>query len=313
MSFIHEIRENDDPTSNRACRTQCGTPKYMAPEMITTARAGYNGAKIDAWDCGLILYAMLAGFLPFNGSDDRQVFRQIVFHRINYPHWFDPELCDLLGHLLEKDPDLRWSVEEVRNHKWFCVGYEGDVHYKNAMAEVREERRQRAERVRAERGRGLHHSKHAGSISRPEKSKPPSPLPTSLSSRCSSPRPHCPIRPMLGVSMVPGRALVVPHVSTPVLSVFLRRFVHFGRSFTVEIGACTEPDAGTSSIAGAIERARWGCRRWKGRRGRSTTFGGGESIDGQPRFADGACGSVGVYSHNRFQCGSSFGTIPPAP
>mmetsp|Transcript_7181 Transcript_7181/g.21901 ORF Transcript_7181/g.21901 Transcript_7181/m.21901 type:complete len:420 (+) Transcript_7181:486-1745(+) len=160
MSCIHEIAEREDPTSNRACRTQCGTPKYMAPEVIMTASSGYNGAKIDTWDCGLILYAMVAGFLPFNGNDDRQVFRQIVFGRIRYPEWFDDSLRDLLSHMLEKDPDARWSLEDVRQHEWFNVDYYGAAYYERCMTEVRA-----ARRARAERGRG-HQTRGSGSTSR---------------------------------------------------------------------------------------------------------------------------------------------------
>eukprot|EP00188_Purpureofilum_apyrenoidigerum_P000130 Plantae.Rhodophyta-Purpureofilum_apyrenoidigerum.ctg10499.p1 GENE.Plantae.Rhodophyta-Purpureofilum_apyrenoidigerum.ctg10499~~Plantae.Rhodophyta-Purpureofilum_apyrenoidigerum.ctg10499.p1 ORF type:complete len:213 (-),score=27.00 Plantae.Rhodophyta-Purpureofilum_apyrenoidigerum.ctg10499:291-929(-) len=94
---------------------------------------------------------MVAGFLPFNGNDDRQVFRQIVFGRIRYPEWFDDSLRDLLSHMLEKDPETRWSLENVRQHEWFNVDYGGAAYYDRCMSEICA-----ARRARAEKGRGHH-------------------------------------------------------------------------------------------------------------------------------------------------------------
>eukprot|EP00179_Madagascaria_erythrocladioides_P009529 CAMPEP_0198325048 /NCGR_PEP_ID=MMETSP1450-20131203/12888_1 /TAXON_ID=753684 ORGANISM="Madagascaria erythrocladiodes, Strain CCMP3234" /NCGR_SAMPLE_ID=MMETSP1450 /ASSEMBLY_ACC=CAM_ASM_001115 /LENGTH=545 /DNA_ID=CAMNT_0044028893 /DNA_START=291 /DNA_END=1928 /DNA_ORIENTATION=- len=113
--------------------TQCGTPKYMAPEVITKAKQGYRGDKIDVWDCAMVLFAMLAGYLPFNGDDDRQVFRQIVFGKLKFPHWFDVEVCDLLTKMMDKNPDRRWSLAQVRKHPWFLCDYTGEELYRSYL------------------------------------------------------------------------------------------------------------------------------------------------------------------------------------
>mmetsp|Transcript_9759 Transcript_9759/g.26015 ORF Transcript_9759/g.26015 Transcript_9759/m.26015 type:complete len:618 (+) Transcript_9759:661-2514(+) len=143
------MREHSDQTLE-LLHTQCGTPKYMAPEVITKARYGYKGDKIDVWDCGMILFALMAGYLPFNGEDDRAVFRQIVFGRVKFPQWFSDGACDLLMHLLEKDPEKRWTLEQVRKHPWYLVDYAGDP-----LERIRKEReaRKAAQAASSRRGR----------------------------------------------------------------------------------------------------------------------------------------------------------------
>ncbi|KAA8494813.1 CBL-interacting protein kinase 24 [Porphyridium purpureum] len=144
------MKEHSDQTSD-LLHTQCGTPKYMAPEVITKARYGYRGDKIDVWDCGMILFALMAGYLPFNGEDDRAVFRQIVFGRVKFPQWFSDGACDLLMHMLEKDPEKRWTLEQVRKHPWFLVDYQGDP-LEKLKRERAAEREQEARRYREHEG-----------------------------------------------------------------------------------------------------------------------------------------------------------------
>lgn len=108
-------------------QTQCGTPKYMAPEIIAKPQNGYDGEKLDAWDCGMVLYALLAGYLPFNGESDNAVFRSIMNGKIKFPQHFSDGACSVLSKLLVKNPERRSSLEEIRGHYWFQCGYHGNA------------------------------------------------------------------------------------------------------------------------------------------------------------------------------------------
>lgn len=123
------MKENVDPerATTQLLQTQCGTAKYMAPETIVRSGKGYNGEKVDAWECGMVLYALLAGYLPFNGEDDNSVFLSILRGKLKFPSHFSPGAKDVLRRLLEKDPAKRMTLPEVREHLWFLVDYEGDA------------------------------------------------------------------------------------------------------------------------------------------------------------------------------------------
>jgi serine/threonine protein kinase len=104
--------------------TACGTPYYCAPEIINGAEEGYSGVKIDAWSCGIILYLLLTGTLPFQNEDMTQLYEQINRCQVDYPNWMPTDAKDLISHLLEKDPNTRYSLEDVKRHPWFLVDYE---------------------------------------------------------------------------------------------------------------------------------------------------------------------------------------------
>jgi serine/threonine protein kinase len=104
--------------------TACGTPYYCAPEIINGAEEGYSGVKIDAWSCGIILYLLLTGTLPFQNEDMTQLYEQINRCQVDYPNWMPTDARDLISHLLEKDPNKRYSLEDVKRHPWFLVDYE---------------------------------------------------------------------------------------------------------------------------------------------------------------------------------------------
>lgn len=107
-------------------KTQCGTPKYMAPEVIARAPNGYDGEKCDAWECGVVLYALIAGYLPFTGESEKDVFRSVIHTKLRFPKFFSLGLRDILSKLLQKDPQKRATLEEIRSHPWFLVDYQGE-------------------------------------------------------------------------------------------------------------------------------------------------------------------------------------------
>ena len=97
--------------------TTCGTPNYVAPEVL--ANDGYDGPKADIWSCGVILYVLVAGFLPFDEATTVELFRKI--QRVDYviPSWFSPPLHDLIGRILVGDPAQRFSLDDIMQHPWY--------------------------------------------------------------------------------------------------------------------------------------------------------------------------------------------------
>ncbi|KAK4432230.1 CBL-interacting serine/threonine-protein kinase [Sesamum alatum] len=101
--------------------TVCGTPAYVAPEIL--AKKGYDGAKVDVWSCGIILYVLNAGYLPFNDTNLMAMYRKIYKGEFRCPKWTSPELKRFLTRVLDPNPDTRITVHEILNDPWFKKGY----------------------------------------------------------------------------------------------------------------------------------------------------------------------------------------------
>lgn len=97
--------------------TACGTPAYVAPEVVD--RRGYDGAKADLWSCGVILYVLIAGFLPF--ADDNLVAMYKKIHRGDFrcPPWFSSDVRRLITKLLDPNPNTRITVAKIVQSSWF--------------------------------------------------------------------------------------------------------------------------------------------------------------------------------------------------
>ncbi|KAH8354603.1 serine/threonine-protein kinase GA29083 isoform X2 [Drosophila kikkawai] len=99
----------------------CGTPTYVAPEILL--EVGY-GLKIDVWAAGIILYILLCGFPPFVALDNQQepLFDAIIsgVYEFPDPYWSDigDGVRDLIANMLQSDPDVRFTSEDILDHYW---------------------------------------------------------------------------------------------------------------------------------------------------------------------------------------------------
>ncbi|CBI18055.3 unnamed protein product, partial [Vitis vinifera] len=101
--------------------TLCGTPAYVAPEIL--AKKGYDGTKVDIWTCGIILYVLNAGYLPFNDPNLMGMYRKIYKGEFRCPKWTSPDMRRLLSRLLDTNPETRITVDEIIRDPWFQKGY----------------------------------------------------------------------------------------------------------------------------------------------------------------------------------------------
>ena len=102
-------------------QTTCGTPNYVAPEVLRGA--GYDGRSADVWSCGCILYVLAAGTMPFDEPQLGALFLVIANAKFNIPAHFSAELRDLITRILTADPKKRITTDEIREHPWFTPGY----------------------------------------------------------------------------------------------------------------------------------------------------------------------------------------------
>ena len=104
-------------TKNHYLQTACGTPSYAPPEMLEGLQ--YNGEASDIWSCGIILYAMLCGTLPFTESKEEIIVRKIKTHDYSIPKYLSNEAQDMLNHILKINPEERFTIEGIKKHPWF--------------------------------------------------------------------------------------------------------------------------------------------------------------------------------------------------
>ncbi|MQL68561.1 hypothetical protein Taro_000807 [Colocasia esculenta] len=97
--------------------TTCGTPAYVAPEVI--GKKGYDGAKADLWSCGVILYVLLAGFLPFQDDNIVAMYKKIHRGDFKCPPWFSSEARRLVTKLLDPNPNTRITMAKLMETPWF--------------------------------------------------------------------------------------------------------------------------------------------------------------------------------------------------
>ena len=119
LSAIAECKHQDG-----LLHTTCGTPAYVAPEVIN--KKGYDGAKADIWSCGVILFVLLAGNLPFHESNLIEMYRKISKAEFKCPNWFPSDVRRLLRKILDPNPSTRISIAKIKESSWFRKGLKSE-------------------------------------------------------------------------------------------------------------------------------------------------------------------------------------------
>ena len=100
--------------------TPCGSPCYASPEMVSGQR--YNGYMIDVWSTGIILFAMVNGYLPFEDNNNEILFGKILKCKINYPQTMGKLTLDLMKKIVVPDPKKRITLEQIKQHPFYLKG-----------------------------------------------------------------------------------------------------------------------------------------------------------------------------------------------
>ncbi|KAF9597326.1 hypothetical protein IFM89_017229 [Coptis chinensis] len=101
--------------------TTCGSPNYVAPEIL--ANRGYHGSTSDLWSCGVILYVVLTGYLPFDDRNLAVLYQKIFKGDVKIPKWLSQCAQNMIKRILDPNPKTRITVAEIREHDWFKPDY----------------------------------------------------------------------------------------------------------------------------------------------------------------------------------------------
>ncbi|XP_075888590.1 serine/threonine-protein kinase BRSK1-like isoform X3 [Nelusetta ayraudi] len=100
--------------------TSCGSPHYACPEVIRGEK--YDGRRADVWSCGVILFALLVGALPFDHDNLRQLLEKVKSGVFHMPHFIPPDCQALLKGMIEVNADKRLTLEAIQKHAWYQSG-----------------------------------------------------------------------------------------------------------------------------------------------------------------------------------------------
>ncbi|NXN70002.1 MELK kinase, partial [Himantopus himantopus] len=114
---------------NYHLNTCCGSPAYAAPELIQGK--AYIGSEADIWSMGVLLYALLCGFLPFDDNSLVAIYRKIMRGKYSIPKWLSPGSTLLINQMLQVDPKKRITVKHLLSHPWLMQGYSDAVQWQS--------------------------------------------------------------------------------------------------------------------------------------------------------------------------------------
>lgn len=117
-------------SNNKKIFEQCGTPAYIAPEIISDK--GYEGYYVDIWSLGVLLYAMVCGAVPFKANNMQELYTNIMKKGFTFPVALSKEVRDLIRKMLNKVPNKRIMIPEILNHPWVTSEEEFDVDYEES-------------------------------------------------------------------------------------------------------------------------------------------------------------------------------------
>ena len=106
---------------NELLETSCGSPCYAAPEMILGKK--YYGIDVDIWSSGIVLFAMVSGFLPFEDDDNENIYRKVVLGKFDLPDHLSFECKDLINKILIGNPKKRIKINDIKKHKFLQKGF----------------------------------------------------------------------------------------------------------------------------------------------------------------------------------------------
>ena len=109
---------------NGLLSTACGSPCYAAPEMIAGKK--YRGLEVDIWSSGVILFALICGYLPFDDDDTTVLYSKIMKGEYTIPSFVSTPATSLIKSILNTDPEKRFRVADIKNHIWFAI-YKGYI------------------------------------------------------------------------------------------------------------------------------------------------------------------------------------------
>ena len=108
----------------------CGTPNYMAPEIVR--KEEYEALAVDIWASGVLLFLLVTGIFPFGSSKESKVFKRILNHDLIFPEYLSGLCKDLINKMLDPNPETRIKAGQVLIHPWIVM--KGKVIYKNIQS-----------------------------------------------------------------------------------------------------------------------------------------------------------------------------------